>query len=267
MNPTPDVTILITIFNGSRTIDHCLESIFNQTYDEFCVVCVNDASADDSLMKLLKWQSIYGPERLLVISNEKNLGVTKSLNRGLSQARTKYTARIDADDWWEKSKLEKQMKFLKSNPDYKIIGCNYINYNGSQGKKISTPEDNETIRRNIIKRNPFAHSCVIYDTELVKKVGGYDESIKYGGDYDFYLRLYPFTKFHNIQEFLCFRSIENEGISIKRQHEQMMQGVKTQIKYIRKYNLSRINYIYLLELLAVAFTPKIIRNLKRTILG
>lgn len=261
------VAVIIPVYNSSKTIDKCIESIFNQTYKNLVVICINDASTDNSFEKLLFWQKKYGSEKFTIISNEKNLGVTKTLNRGLNLVNTRYTARLDADDWWEKSKIEKQIKFLKKNPEYKIIGSDYINYNGKIEKRVYTREDNDMIRMNIIRCNPFAHSCVIYDTELVKKVGGYDESIKYGGDYDLYLRMFPFTKFHNLKEFLCFRAIENEGISIKKQREQMLQGVKTQIKYIHKYGLSKKNYIYTFKLLGIAFTPKFIRNLKRFILG
>lgn len=261
------ISVIIPVFNSSKTIERCIDSVLNQTYNRINVICINDASSDDSLEKLLVLQKKYGPDRIVVVSNEKNLGVAKSLNKGLRLSNTKYTARIDADDWWEETKISKQLRFLEQNQEYKIIGCNYINYNGDIEKRVYTRESNYRIKKNIIKHNPFAHSCIIYDTELVKKIGGYDESIKYGSDYDLYMRLFPFTKFYNLQEFLCFRSIEAEGISIKRQKEQMLQGVKTQNKYIRKYNLSKFNYIFSLELLAVAFMPKIIRDIKRSIFG
>ncbi|EKE16387.1 MAG: glycosyl transferase family protein [uncultured bacterium] len=267
MKSLPEVTILITILNGSKTIDQCLESVCNQTYKNKRIVCINDASSDDTAEKLALWEKKIGSEIFQVITNKNHCGVTISLNKGLHIINSKYTARIDIDDWWDNTKLTKQVDFLTKNPDYKIIGSNYINYNGKIKKEIYTQKDNKTIRKNIIKQNPFAHSCVIYETKLIKKVGGYDESIKYGGDYDLYMRLFPFTKFHNMQDFLCFRMIENEGISIKRQHEQMIQGAKTQIKYIKKYKLSKINYVHIIKLLAIAFTPKFIRNLKRSLLG
>ena len=267
MNPDSFVTVLITVFNGSKTLDRCLESILAQTHRNVKVVCVNDASTDDTFEKLLLWREKFGKDRFLLLSNEKNLGVTKSSNRGLGEIDTEYTSRIDADDWWDKDKLAKQLHFFKDNPDYGIIGCNYINFNKTLRNKVVTPKEDETTKKILIKRNPFAHSCVIYKTVLAKKIGGYNESIKYGGDYELYLRFYPKTKFHNIQEFLCFRSIESEGISITKQREQMLQGVKTKIKYIQMYHLPKINYIYLTELFVVAFTPKIIRDFKRALFG
>lgn len=267
MNPVPLVTVLVTIFNGSKTIDRCLKSIFDQTCHDVKVVCVNDASTDNTLEKLLQWQERFGKNRFLLLSNKNNLGVTKSSNRGLREIDTMYTARIDADDWWDENKLAKQLYFFKNNSSYGIIGCNYINFSKKIKNEIITPKEDTLIKKTIIKRNPFAHSCVMYRTDLAKKIGGYNESIKYGGDYELYLRFFPVTKFHNIQEFLCFRSIESEGISIKKQREQMLQGVKTKIKYIHMYRLSKINYMYLTELLAVAFTPKIIRDFKRALFG
>ncbi len=267
MSSQSDITILLTVFNGSKTIDRCLESIFLQSHPHCRIVCVNDASTDDTMEKLYAWQKKFGPEKMTILLNETNLGVTKSSNRGLQAISTKYTARIDADDWWDTEKIAKQIEYLERNPDHKIIGCNYINFNKNIKKEIITTEYNETIKKNIIRRNPFAHSCVVYETKLANDIGGYEENIKYGGDYELYLRFFPKTNFHNLQEFLCFRSIENDGISIKKQREQMLQSVRTQVKYIRRYKLPIKNYLYILEPLAVAFTPKFIRNLKRSVLG
>ncbi|OGE29025.1 hypothetical protein A2772_01970 [Candidatus Daviesbacteria bacterium RIFCSPHIGHO2_01_FULL_38_8b] len=263
----PGISVVIPVYNSETTIDQCIASVLEQTYQKISIICINDASTDRSLEKLLEWQKKYGSEKIIVSSNEKNLGVTKSLNRGIALVNTPFIARIDSDDWWDQTKIAKQIDFLEINPEYKIVGCNYININGLFHNKVITCPDNETIRKKIIKRNPFAHSCVVYTTQLVKQIGGYDESVRYGSDYDLYLRMFPFTKFHNLQEFLCFRTIQPEGISIKKQREQMLQGVRTQMKFIRRYKLSQWNYLYMTELLAVAYTPKIIRTFKRFLLG
>lgn len=263
----PEVAVVIPVYNSAATLDQCLSSVFEQTYPHIIVICVEDASTDNSLERLLAWQQKAGKDKLVLLRNERNLGVTKSLNRGLAAVQSKYIARIDADDWWDKTKIAKQVAFLEKHPEYQIVGSNYININGDIRKPVFATETDKNIKKAIIKRNPFAHSCVVYTTALTRKIGGYDERIRYGSDYDLYLRMFPYTKFYNIQEFLCFRTIQAEGISVKKQREQMLQGVKTQVKFIRKYHLSPWNYLYLAELLAVALTPKIIRDLKRALLG
>src|SRR3989339_2029793 len=183
------VSILISAHNEEENIDRCLESIRNQIYQEFEIICVNDGSSDHTLAKLEKWQQIFSSERFVLISNTQNAGLTKSLNIALEKASGKYVARIDADDCWEKGKLEKQVNFMENNPEYGIIGCNHINvYRNNESKKyIKLPETHEIIAEKLFRRNPFAHSCILARTDLIKEAGGYDEKIKYGQDYELWL--------------------------------------------------------------------------------
>ncbi|HLC94403.1 MAG TPA: glycosyltransferase [Patescibacteria group bacterium] len=261
----PQVSILISIHNGSQTLDRCFESIQKQTFQDFEIVCVNDGSTDQTSEIIKKWQSIFGQDTMKLLNNNPNIGFTKSLNQGLDLANGQYTARIDADDFWHAEKLEKQIKFLEENKEYGIVGCNYINISPNKEVKISLKKTDAEIKKSIIKRNPFAHSCVVFDTALIKKVGGYDKNILYGQDYDLWLRCVPRTKFYNLSEFLCYRSI-GQGISVEKQRSQMWQSIKTQVKYIKEYHYSWINYLYLLEPLTVIVLPKFIKDLKRRLL-
>lgn len=264
MNP-PKVTILISIYNGAKTLDRCFESIKKQTFQDFEIVCINDGSTDATKNLLGKWQSAFG-ERFKIIENNPGLGLTKSLNKGLELAQGAYTARIDADDWWQREKLEKQIAFLTANPEYGLIGCNYINITQDKELSVTLKTTDTEIRKSIIKRNPFAHSCVIFDTTLIKSAGKYDGGVRYGQDYDLWLRVFPNTKLYNLPEFLCYRSID-QGISLEKQRAQMWQCMKTQVKYIKRYSLSLKNYLYLIEPLIVILTPNWAKNLKRKYLN
>lgn len=266
LNSKPRVSILISILNGEATLDKCLQSLFSQTYQNFKVVCLNENSSDSTGKILKKWQRFFGKDRFIILNNEKKLGVPRSSNKGLVFIDTFYIARIDHDDYWHKEKLKKQIKFLEKNRDYGLIGCNHINIyedNAKEKKYIRLPKTDELIRKKLFRRNPFAHSCIVAKTDLIKKVGGYTETIKYGSDLNLYLKIFPYTKFYNIQEFLCYRLMLNQGISISRQNQQMWQSIKTRSKYIKKYKYSWKNYLYLLEPLAVILTPNFVKNLKR----
>jgi len=259
-----NVSILIPLQNAEKTLDHCFESIRNQTFQDFEIVCIENGSSDNSYEKIKKWQKFFSSERFRIIKNETNLGVTRALNQGLHIITAEFTARIDGDDWWEPTKLEKQVTFLENNSDYGIVGTNYINFKKNVENKITVPKTDTKIKESIIKINPFAHSCVIFRTDLIKKLGNYDEAVYMGQDYELWLRCMPYTKFYNIQEFLCHRSI-NGGISFERQREQMKQGIKTQMKYIKKYNLPLKNYLYIFNLLFLIITPDFIKKIKRKI--
>lgn len=260
----PRISVLTAVWNEEKNIKVCLESLKNQTFQDFEIVCVNDASQDNTLEKLKKWQEFFGSEKFRIINNVHNLGLTKSLNLALKEAHGKYIARIDADDWWEKEKLEKQVNFMGKHPRYGIVGCNHINIykNNTIKKRVKLPETHEIIAKKLFRRNPFAHSCILARADLIKSLGGYNEKVKYGQDYELWLRCFPHTKFHNIQEFLCSRSVDS-GISVKKQDAQMWQSIKTRIKYIKKYKYGWKNYLYLLEPLLVILTPNFIKIMKR----
>lgn len=259
----PAVSILMSIYNGEKTLERSLKSIFEQDFTDFEVLCVNDCSTDGTTNILASWQARF-PEQLIIIENQSNLGLTRSLNLALQRASSQYIARIDADDFWEPTKLTKQVQFLHQHPECGIVGSNHINIydHNPNPKKVYLPETHAAIARYLFRRNPFAHSCILARTELLQKAGGYNENIRYGQDYDLWLRCFPHTQFYNIQEFLCTRSID-DGISIAKQNEQMRQSIRTRIKYIRLYNYSWKNYLYLLEPLAVILTPNFIKNIKR----
>ena len=259
---TPAVSILIATHNDEKTLDQCLGSLQQQTYQDFRIVCVNDASTDTTGDILLSWQKRIGTEKFRIIRQIANIGLTRSLNAGLEKIDTPYTARIDADDWWAPEKLEIQMRFLMDNPSYGIVGCAYINIAHGKEKSVFLPETDAELKKMMFHRNPFAHSCVVFETDLVKKVGGYDRSIYYGQDYELWLRISPQTKFHNIPKILCYRNASS-GISHSNQNAQLWQYVKTQCIYIKKLHRPITDYRFIFEPLLTIVTPQWVRAWKR----
>lgn len=262
---SPAVTVLLAVHNGASSLERCLDSIVSQSYGSWTILCIDDASTDGTTEILSAWQRKLSG-KLEVHRNTVNLGLTKSLNRGLAMVATPLTARIDADDWWGSEKLMQQAAFLKQHPDYGVIGCNYRNVSHRGTRQVLLPETDQQIKQTIIRRNPFAHSCVVFRTELVRSLAGYDERVRYGQDYDLWLRCLPLTRFCNLPDSMCWRSV-GRGISVEKQRQQMLQGVRTQLKYIRLYNLPLRSYLYTIELLIVALTPNFLKSLKRKLLS
>lgn len=263
---TPPISVLISVHNGAKTLEKCLKSVCTQTINTISIVFIDDCSTDDTLTVLETIQKTFPHIPFTILKNEQNLGLTKSLNKGLKEIHSPYTARIDADDWWHPKKLELQFAFLTSHPEYGIVGCNYINYSPHSERTVHLPETDALIRARMMKRNPFAHSCVIFRTPLIQELGGYDTTVRYAQDYELWLRSLPHTKFYNVQETLCYRLL-GQGISAQKQKQQMRQVLQTQLKYIRKYHLSLFTYIYMTESLINIITPEFIRRIKQRFLG
>lgn len=260
------VTVLVSVHNGAATLEKCLLSIFTQTFQSIAIVLIDDCSTDDTVEVANKVKIAFPNISFTILRNSQNLGLTKSLNRGLAIIDSLYTARIDADDWWHPEKIEKQTTFLRAHPEYGVVGCNYINYSTDRNQTVALPERDNSIRKSIIKRNPFAHSCVVFKTKLIRDMGGYDESIPYAQDYELWLRCMPNTKFYNLQEILCYRSL-GQGISARKQKQQMWQGIQIQSKYIKRYHMPLYSYLYTFELFANIITPEYIKTLKRRFLA
>ncbi len=260
----PPVTVLLSAYNSASTLDKTLQSLQDQTHAPR-IVCVNDASTDATAEVLARWHKRFG-RRMHVITNKKNLGLTRSLNKGLKATTTPYVARIDADDWWDPHKLELQANFVDANPDYGVIGCWYTNY--TQNKVIPYKPNmmDMQIRQQLIYQNQFAHSCILFDRRLVQRLGGYDATIKYGQDYELWMRCLPHTKFFNLPINLCHRSFTG-GISIEKQKDQMKYAMRTRMKYIHKYRMPLLSYRSIIEPALVWLTPRWIADVKRKITG
>jgi glycosyltransferase involved in cell wall biosynthesis len=256
------ISILISLYNAEKTLDQTFESLFCQTLQDFQIVAIDDASTDSTLKKLYSWQEKFGLGRFIIIENQTNLGLTRSLNLGLNNIQTPYTARIDSDDWWEPTKLEQQVLFLDKNPDCGLVGTAYTNHFQKHQSCIHPPLTNDHIRGSIFKKNPFAHSTVVFRTSLVQELGGYDNDVRYGQDYDLWLRLYPKTSYANLSDILCHRNAINT-ISSHKQREQMLQCVRTQLKYLKLYQKPLLEYRFIFEPLLVALSPDWLRSLKR----
>lgn len=254
----PLVSIIISIYNGADTLDACLASIEQQSYSNYEVVCIDDGSTDATVVILQRWQMQL--PRLRIISNPRNIGLTKSLNRGIRAASGSLIARIDADDEWMASKLAKQVTFLQDNPSYGMIGCFHINTRGADRYYVRLPIEDFAIRRSIFRMNPFGHSCIVVKKDLIDQVGGYTEQVRYGQDLDLWFRLLPLTKMINIDEFLCTRRTDR-GISVSKTRQQMLQSIITTIRYIRLYKAPWVNFMWLTRPLAIILIPPTVKRL------
>ncbi|MEX1997126.1 MAG: glycosyltransferase [Candidatus Andersenbacteria bacterium] len=252
----PLVSVLLSVHQDAHSeLVKTLDSVVRQTYPRWELITVDDGSIDATHDILTDFQERYSIQ-VLLLKNSTTLGLTKSLVCAANMAKGIYLARLDSGDEFEADKLSQQVAFLEAHPNYGIVGCNYINTLFPEGasRKYRLPETDSAIRKTIVKKNPFAHSCVLLRTSAYEKVGGYDPAIRYGQDYDLWFRMLTLAKAANLPDFLCRRTIHKGSISYQKQRAQMFQCVKTQWKYMDKTN--PLHYAYLLEPLLLAAMPQ-----------
>ncbi len=126
-----NISVIVPVYNVYEWLDHCMESIVNQTYDKFEVILINDGSTDGSDEKCVEWAS--RDERIRYFSKE-NEGLAVTRNFGLKESRGQYIVFIDSDDWLDPRFLEKLFsKIMETDAD--IVECDFWRYNNNTGEK------------------------------------------------------------------------------------------------------------------------------------
>ena len=119
-----DISVIVTNFNYGKLIRRCLRSLLNQhiSHDNYEIIVVDDASTDESMQAL---KSFKEQKNIKIIRNKKNLGVGASSQIGLENAKGKYFVRVDSDDYVQPPFLYMLYNFLKFNPKYIAVSCDY----------------------------------------------------------------------------------------------------------------------------------------------
>ena len=186
----PKLTVLLTVYNGLPYLHDAIESILAQSFKEFEFLIVNDCSTDDSRHAILSYQD----PRIRLIDNPENLNQTLSLNRGLSETRTEFVARMDADDVSHPHRLEKQMDYLWRHPDVVAAGTHlrFIDVQGKVIGKFEFPEDDLPLRWMQLFDCPVSCGAVMFRRSVIwDKFGGFDPTIRYAQDWELWSRVLP----------------------------------------------------------------------------
>jgi len=209
----------MSVYNGEKYLREAIDSILNQTFTDFEFLIVNDGSTDRTAEILRS----YDDARIKIINNEENIGLTKSLNKGLGMARGEYIARMDADDVAIPERLEKEFEFMESHLDYAAVGTliKILDKNSKVIGSVDKPTEDDQIREFLKKDNCIAHGSAMIRNVCLQDVGLYDESMEKAQDYDLWLRLSEKYKLFNIPEYLCMWRSHEDSISAKHSNEQM----------------------------------------------
>lgn len=202
----PLLTVLMPVYNAERFLDEAVRSILNQSLRDFELLIVNDASTDNSLSII----AAFNDDRIRVINNEKNLGISATLNKGIQYASTELIARMDADDISHPSRLQKQYDFFQHNPECALLSS-WVNV---------VSESREFLRREEFRSKYYYynmtfdcwiyHPSVMYKKSAVMDVGGY--STPYSEDFDLFWHMMRKYKIDNIQETLLDYRVTSQSL-------------------------------------------------------
>tara|TARA_R110002096_G_scaffold316634_3_gene511119 strand:+ start:965 stop:2035 length:1071 start_codon:yes stop_codon:yes gene_type:complete len=163
----PDVTVVVCAYRIGERIKPTIEAILNQSYVDFKLIVIDDASGDDTASAIRS----FTDERLLLVENEENLGIIGARNKGLSLVETDYVATCDHDDVWQRGKLEKQVAYMREHPKCGLVGTYWTVYVNGMVDGVRTLPHTEPayLKWSLYHRNCLLHSSLLMRTNHLKK--------------------------------------------------------------------------------------------------
>ena len=170
MSKSPEISLIMSVYNGEDYLSEAIESVLNQTFKEFEIIIINDCSKDGTSEILNKYAEL--DERVKVHTNEVNLRLPSSLNKAISLARGKYIARMDADDICLPERLQKQYEFMENNPDVALSSCRFMTLkNGAYSSGgCGGKTDKESIKALLLVTNPILHPGIIAKADVIRSL-------------------------------------------------------------------------------------------------
>lgn len=251
MKDKEKVTVLMSEYNTKREqLKQAVESILNQTYDNFEFIIIDDCSYKENIELI---QS-YKDDRIRLIKNEKNIGLAASLNKGISLATTNYIIRMDTDDISKMDRIEKQMDFAKSNPQYSIISGR-ANFFDDNGIYYTTKDNGEISKNDLIKGTPFVHPTMLIKKNDIQKIGGYP-LYRRCQDYAMTMNMYANGfKGYIMNDILLDYRMDNDGYKKKKIRYRILES-KIRFHYYKKLKINIFQYVYCVKPIVAGLIPK-----------
>jgi hypothetical protein len=205
------VSVVMAVYNGERFLRQAVDSILSQTHTDFEFIIIDDGSTDGTAEIV----SGYADPRLRVLTQQ-NMGLVKSLNRGVGMARGAYIARMDADDISLARRLELQVQSLDAHPRVGALGTGAVEIDEKDRvtRRHDHHTDSQAIERALLEGNtPLCHGSVMFRKACFENVGGYRERFRHAEDYDLWLRMIERYDIDNLPEILYQHRLVLESVS------------------------------------------------------
>ncbi|WP_340101529.1 glycosyltransferase family 2 protein [Salinibaculum salinum] len=203
----PQVSVLLPTYNAKSHIDTCIESLNQQTFEDFEIIAVDDGSTDGTVEYLEDRNDV----RLFVREDPED-GLPGALNYGIERACGPYIARQDADDLSYPERFARQVDALNSNPTVALVGTAVDLLSSDGSKRATRIPPAEPDFNSLLEKNRFVHGSVMFRRDTVLNVGGYNTGFKYTEDYDLWLRLATKYPVQNIQTPLYGLRVHDQSI-------------------------------------------------------
>lgn len=221
----PRASVVLPVFNGERFIASAVQSILAQTMADLECIVVDDGSQDGTADIL----SRIHDQRLRVERHQRNSGLVRSLNHGVSLARSSHVARMDADDVAYPARLERQLSYLAAHPGTGLVGSG-VEFISDAGEPIAPRtmvDDDLLLRWRLLFWNHFIHPSMVFRREWFEAVGGYRPEAYPAEDYDLWLRMAELGEIGNVVEPLVQKRTATGSLTDTRAPDQMAAAARS----------------------------------------
>ena len=210
---SPLISVIINCHNGEKYLEKSVRSVIRQTYKNWEIIFWDNRSTDNS-KKIIK---SFNDKRIKYFKSKKYSTLYKARNIAIKKAKGKYIAFLDTDDWWYKTKLEEQIKFLKKNKKYQMVFTNFYVYfqNINKFKKRYSSLPLGLITQKLLNNYSIGISTVLLEKIFFKKFA-FNEKYNIVGDFDFFINLSRHYNIRSIDKPLTFYRIHKSNFSIKK---------------------------------------------------
>lgn len=254
------ISVVMGVYNSNHEkLTNAIQSILNQSYQNIEFVICDDGSTNGTYEIVRQLQK--ADERIVLIRNDSNCGLAKSLNRCLSKASGKYIARQDDDDLSQKRRLEIEINFLDQHPEFDFVGCAMDLFDESGKWGLSRLKETPH-KEDFLFGVPFSHPTILARREAYEKCSGYrvaEETVR-TEDYDLFMRMYSVgLRGYNLQESLY--EYYQDHLSLKRpKWNRYVNEFKIRYHGFKSLKLFPVGYVYLLKPFVSAALPTFMRK-------
>lgn len=229
----PQVSVVIPSYNHEKFVEQTIDSVLNQTFQDFEIIITDDGSSDNTVKKIRK----YDDPRIQLYVFKRNKGACEALNNCIRKSKGKYVAYISSDDVWEKNKLEKQLKFIERNQNYSVVfsKAKIINeknelISDDKHPYFSIFDQQNRTREEWLRYFFFNGNCICHPSILIKKsvydeIGLYNERLANIPDMEMWIRICMKHEIHIMdQKLIRFRVRDEEANASGNKPETHIRG-------------------------------------------
>ncbi|MFA4872448.1 MAG: GNAT family N-acetyltransferase [Patescibacteria group bacterium] len=259
----PKVSIIIRTCNLGQFLADAIRSVQDQSFPDWETIVLDDASTDNT--ETVAEDLAANDLRISYVRNQTRLGRARNLNHGLSLAQGEYIAILDGDDMWnDKEKLLCQINILDRDPEIVLVAGHAAEINETAQRivrRCAVPwHDDRRIRERLLIENIIPHSTVCYRRAHALKAGGYDESLAYTEDYEFWLRLGLLGKLCILPATFCYFRLHGNNVSIVKRKQLLRETLKVIIRYRAHYPHYVLGCLNRLVMLMASVIPSSLRH-------